>query len=60
VTRLSTELARILSTPDMRDRLEKLGIEAVGSTPEQAARFLDDEIAKWARVINTAGIKAEP
>src|SRR6185369_10370094 len=59
VTRLSTEIARILATPDMRDRLEKLGIDAVGSTPEQAARFLDEEIAKWAKVINTAGIKAE-
>jgi tripartite-type tricarboxylate transporter receptor subunit TctC len=59
VTRLSTEIARILATLDMRERLEKLGIDAVGSSPEQAARFLDDEIAKWAKVITTAGIKAE-
>jgi tripartite-type tricarboxylate transporter receptor subunit TctC len=34
-------------------------LEAVGNTPEQAARFLNDEIAKWAKVINTAGVKAE-
>ena len=59
VTRLSTELARILGSAEVRDRFEKLGIEPVGSTPEQAARFLDEEIAKWARVIKTAGIKAE-
>jgi tripartite-type tricarboxylate transporter receptor subunit TctC len=59
VSRLSTELARILASAEVRDRFEKLGIEPVGSTPEQAARFLDEEIAKWARVINTAGIKAE-
>jgi tripartite-type tricarboxylate transporter receptor subunit TctC len=59
VTRLSTEIARILATPDMRERFEKLGIDAVGSTPEQAVRFLDEEIAKWAKVITTAGIKAE-
>ncbi len=59
VARLSTELARILGSAEVRDRFEKLGIEPVGSTPEQAARFLDEEIAKWARVIKTAGIKAE-
>ena len=59
VSRLSTELARILASAEVRDRFEKLGIEPVGSTPEQAARFLDEEIAKWARVIRTAGIKAE-
>jgi len=56
---LSAEVAKILAMPDVRARFEQLGIEAVGNTPEQAARFLDDEIAKWARVINAAGVKAE-
>jgi tripartite-type tricarboxylate transporter receptor subunit TctC len=60
VARLSTEIARILASQEMRERFEKLGIEPVGSTPEQAARFLDDEIAKWAQVIKTANIKADP
>jgi tripartite-type tricarboxylate transporter receptor subunit TctC len=59
VNRVSSEVAKILATPEMRERLEKLGIDAVGSTPEQGARFLDEEIAKWSKVINTAGIKAE-
>ncbi|MBI2318779.1 MAG: hypothetical protein HYU75_17760 [Betaproteobacteria bacterium] len=34
-------------------------IEPVGNTPEQAGRFLEDEIAKWSKVITTAGVKAE-
>ena len=59
VNRISSELGRILASPDMRDRLEKLAIDPVGSTPAEAARFLDEEIVKWAKVINTAGIKAE-
>jgi tripartite-type tricarboxylate transporter receptor subunit TctC len=59
IGRLSSELGKILNSPDVRERFEKLGIDAVGGTPEQAARFLDEEIAKWAKVINTAGIKAE-
>jgi tripartite-type tricarboxylate transporter receptor subunit TctC len=59
VSRLSSETQKVLATPEMRARFEQLGIEAVGSTPEQARRFLEDEIAKWAKVITTAGVKAE-
>jgi len=43
----------------VRARLTETGIEPVGSTPEEAKKFLDAEIAKWAKVINTAGVKAE-
>jgi hypothetical protein len=31
----------------------------VGSSPEQAGKFLDEEIVKWAKVINAAGVKAD-
>jgi hypothetical protein len=31
----------------------------VGSSSEQAAKFLAEEIAKWSKVITTAGVKAE-
>jgi tripartite-type tricarboxylate transporter receptor subunit TctC len=59
VTRLSTEVTKIVAAPEMRTRFEQLGIEAVGSNPAEAARFLDTEIAKWAKVITTAGVKPE-
>ncbi len=59
VVRLSAETANAVSTPELRSRFEQLGIEAVGNTPEQASKFLDDEISKWAKVINAAGVKAE-
>jgi tripartite-type tricarboxylate transporter receptor subunit TctC len=59
VQRVSTEVAKILQTPEIRARFEQLGIEAVGNSPEQAAKFLQDEISKWAKVITTAGVKAE-
>jgi tripartite-type tricarboxylate transporter receptor subunit TctC len=59
VQRLSAETAKIVNAPEMRARFEQLGIEPVGNTPEQAATFLNDEISKWAKVINTAGVKAE-
>jgi tripartite-type tricarboxylate transporter receptor subunit TctC len=59
VNRLSSETARIIATPEIRARFEQMGVEPGGGTPEQAAKFLDDEIAKWARVITTANVKLE-
>jgi tripartite-type tricarboxylate transporter receptor subunit TctC len=59
VNRLSAEAAKILASAEIRARFDQLGIEPIGSTPEQAAKFLEDEIAKWAKVITTANVKAE-
>ena len=59
VTRMSAEVAKAVNAPDVKGRLEAMGIETVGSTPEAAGKFLNDEIAKWAKVIQVAGVKAE-
>lgn len=59
VTRLSGEVAKAVNAPEVKGKLEGMGIVPVGSTPEQAAKFLNDEIAKWANVIKTAGVKAD-
>ena len=59
VNRLSQETDRVVKSADMAARFDQLGIFAGGGTPEQAQKFLADEIAKWAKVINTAGVKAE-
>src|SRR5258705_4282461 len=55
VNRLSAETARAINESDIRERFTQIGIEPGGGTPEQAAKFLADEIAKWAKVINAAG-----
>ncbi len=59
VQRLSEETAKALAQPDIKERFAQLGIEAVGGTPAETGKFLADEIAKWAKVINTAGVKPE-
>jgi tripartite-type tricarboxylate transporter receptor subunit TctC len=59
VNRMSAEVAKAVGAPDIKSRFEALSIEPVGNTPEQAAKFLADEIAKWSKVITTAGVKAE-
>jgi len=59
VNRMSLETAKAINSPELKARFEALGIEGVGNNPEQAAKFLDEEIVKWAKVISTAGVKAE-
>ena len=59
VNRLSTEISKVLAAPELRERLMAQGMEVVASNPADAARFLDQEIAKWQKVISTAGIKAD-
>lgn len=59
VSRMSAEVAKAVAAPDIKSRFDALGIEPVGNTPEQAGKFLADEIAKWSKVITTAGVKAE-
>jgi tripartite-type tricarboxylate transporter receptor subunit TctC len=59
VDRLSQEADKVIKSPEMRARFDQLGIFPGGGTPEQASKFLADEIAKWSKVITTAGVKAE-
>jgi tripartite-type tricarboxylate transporter receptor subunit TctC len=58
VGRVSSEVQKILRDPAIRQQMAKLGYEAVGSTPEEFDKFMRQEVAKWAKVINDAGIKA--
>jgi tripartite-type tricarboxylate transporter receptor subunit TctC len=60
VNRLSSETAKVVASAEIRARFDQMGVEPVGGTPEQAERFLEDEIVKWARVIEVANVKAEP
>jgi tripartite-type tricarboxylate transporter receptor subunit TctC len=57
--RLHSETVRALKSPDVRDKLVGLGADPVGNTMEQYAAFMQNEIAKWAKVIKAAGIKAD-
>ena len=59
VNRLSQETDKVLSSAEIRARFDTLGIFPGGGTPEQAAKFLADEIARWAKVIKTTHIKPD-
>jgi tripartite-type tricarboxylate transporter receptor subunit TctC len=59
VHRLAQETAKAINESDIKDRFNQIGIEPVGNTSAEAAKFLEGEVAKWAKVITTAGVKAE-
>ena len=59
VARLSAEVARILQDETQRKRLTDLGLTVVASTPEAFQKHINDEHAKWTRVIRQLGIRAE-
>jgi tripartite-type tricarboxylate transporter receptor subunit TctC len=57
IVKLNAEVVRALKVPELRNRLADDGMTVVASTPEQFAEFLGRETAKFARVIEAAGIK---
>jgi tripartite-type tricarboxylate transporter receptor subunit TctC len=59
IDKLNAELVKIVHTPEVKERLLKLGAEPVGSTPEQLTALVRSEGAKWAKVIKDAGVKVE-
>ena len=59
VEKLQAEVAKILAQPDMKQRLETLGFEPVGSTTEYFTKFITDEMEKSAKIIADAKIKTE-
>ena len=59
VQKIYADSAKILAQPDVRERLAGLGLEPVGSTPEQFDAFVRAEIAKWAKVVKANNIKAD-
>ncbi len=59
VNRVAAETGNAVASADIKGRFETIGIDPVGNTPDEAGKFLDDEIAKWAKVISTAGVKPE-
>jgi len=59
VERLSAEVRRIAMLPDVRSRIEATGAEPVGSTPQEFARRIGDDVDKWKRVAAAAKIRID-
>jgi tripartite-type tricarboxylate transporter receptor subunit TctC len=59
ITRLNAEVARVVRSAEMREKLASQGAEPAGGTPEDYAAVIRADTATWARVIKDAGIRGE-
>ena len=59
IARLHGEFTRALQLPDVKERLLGLGVEPVGSTPEQFDAYLKSEIAKYEKVVKASGARVD-
>ena len=59
VQKLHSEIARILSQPDVKERVVALGFDIVASTPAEFTAQIKNEVTKWSKVVKDAAIKVE-
>jgi tripartite-type tricarboxylate transporter receptor subunit TctC len=59
ISRLNTDTVRGMSQPDLRERLAGQGLFVLTGTPAELTALMQNEGAKWAKVIKAAGIKIE-
>ena len=59
IQRLNVEIVKILQSPEVKDRFLKQGVDVQTGTPEQFDALVKSEVARWAKVIKDAGIRAD-
>jgi tripartite-type tricarboxylate transporter receptor subunit TctC len=59
VEKISADSVATMREPQVRERLEGLGLEVVASTPQELGAFFQAEITKWEPIIKAAGIVAQ-
>jgi tripartite-type tricarboxylate transporter receptor subunit TctC len=59
IDRLSAAIAAAIKSPEVSERLIALGLEPVGSTPDELARRTAEDIAKWGPAVKASGFRAD-
>jgi tripartite-type tricarboxylate transporter receptor subunit TctC len=60
VAKVSADVARVLASPEAKQRLAEQGAEAEPSAPEAFTAFVNADVAKWLDLARRAGIKLSP
>ena len=59
IAKINSEVRKILTMPDIIEKLATLGAEPAPSSPEGMASYVKSEVEKWSRVVRTSGAKAD-
>ncbi len=59
VSRLNSEIVKIMKLPDITARWATLGAEPLSNTPDQFAAFLKSDLVKWTKVVRDSGAKVD-
>ena len=59
VTRLNTEMVKIIQSPDFRKKMDDIGADPIGDTPEQMARQIKEDTERFARLVKEAKVVLE-
>lgn len=59
ISMLHTAIAKALQSKETRDRFLALGVEPLGSSPEEFTRFVRNEVEKWGNIVRRAGIQVQ-
>jgi len=57
IRQLNQSIVAVLNHPDVREKFLNVGVETVGSTPEQFAAVIKADMARMSKVIKEAGIR---
>jgi tripartite-type tricarboxylate transporter receptor subunit TctC len=59
ISRLNSESLKVLAAPDVKQRLDAAGFEAIGGTPEQFSAYIRTEVDKWGKVVRAARVRVD-
>jgi tripartite-type tricarboxylate transporter receptor subunit TctC len=59
VAKVNADIARVLQTPDARERLAGIGFDPMANSPRVFSDYLKSEVVKWAKVVRDSGARAD-
>jgi tripartite-type tricarboxylate transporter receptor subunit TctC len=59
ISKLNTEIIKLMDNPEMRERLTGLGVEAAAGTPDQLATLMREDLVRWAKIVKDSGAQLD-